>query len=382
MIKIAIVYDRINTKYGGAEKVLMALHQAFVDATFFTSVYDPQVAIWAKHLEIKTTFLQNIPWAKNHHRHFAPLMPLAFESLNLEGYDVVISVTSAEAIGVITSPKQLHLCYLLSPPRYLFSHQDYYLQNEPGLSHSLTKYPAKQLLAYLKSWYQVAAARPDYIIPISHFVATRCQEFFNRTTLPVIYPPVELPGSSIVEQSRSQPFDQPYFLCVSRLLHYKRLDLAITAANELKKHLIIIGQGPYQKKLKQIASSSKNQYVHFLNHIDQNEVSNYYQHCQALIMPGEEDFGITGLEANAHGKPAIIFQKSGIAEILGNHVHAIHLTSQTVEQVKKAMQDVETSTFEAKLLQQNSSNYDTNIFVNKFRNIVRDLWEKHSGHLD
>ncbi|MEA2056669.1 MAG: hypothetical protein U9O78_03095, partial [Patescibacteria group bacterium] len=166
-IRTALVYDRVNTRYGGAEQILTAFFELFPQADLYTSVFDQEQAKWVKPHRVKPSFLQKLPLAKSRHRAFLPLMPFAFENLNLSDYDLVISVTSAEAKGVITKPEQLHLCYLLSPPRYLYSHRQRYLQSRLILKIPPFAFVAKKILDYLTWWDQVAIYRPDVVIPLS-----------------------------------------------------------------------------------------------------------------------------------------------------------------------------------------------------------------------
>ena len=169
-MRTALVYDRVN-KWGGAERVLLALHEIFPDAPLYTSVYDPVRAPWAKVFpEIKTSFLQKFPFAKSNHEFFPLLMPLAFESFDFSGFDLVISVTSEAAKGIRTKPQTLHICYLLTPTRYLWSHYDQYFANP------ILRVMAKPLINYLRKWDKVAASRPDRIISISTEVKSRVKK--------------------------------------------------------------------------------------------------------------------------------------------------------------------------------------------------------------
>jgi hypothetical protein len=191
--RFALVYDRANISYGGAEQVLLAIQKLYPDITLFSSVYDSQKAKWTKHFKtIQTSFLQKIPFTSAWHRYLAALMPLAFENLDLSKYDVVISVTSAEAKGIITRRDQLHLCYLLSPPRYLYHYQAEYLRQNRFLQLPIIEYFAKKALAYLKKWDQIAIYRPDIVIPIAKIVEARAKKYYPQLQLAkVIYPPID-----------------------------------------------------------------------------------------------------------------------------------------------------------------------------------------------
>src|SRR3990167_9737624 len=165
-MKVALVYDRVN-KWGGAERVLLALHKIFPDAPLYTSVYDKDKAPWAKVFSVKTSFLQNFPFASGNHEYYAPLMPLAFESFTFDEYDLVISVTSEAAKGIITKPGTLHICYCLTPTRYLWSHFNLYFENP------ILKFISSPVASYLKTWDRIAAQRPDVMIAISDTVRKR-----------------------------------------------------------------------------------------------------------------------------------------------------------------------------------------------------------------
>ncbi len=181
--RIAIIYDRV-TKWGGAEQVLLALHDLFPTAPLFTSVYSPKKTSWAKVFpQIVPTFLQHFSFIVNHHEYFPWLMPLAFESLNFNDYDAVISVTSAEAKDIITSPATFHLCYCLTPTRYLWSHQKSYA-SQTGLL-------AKPLFRYMKEVDQITSQRPDTYVAISDVVHDRIKNYYHRDSV-VIYPPVDV----------------------------------------------------------------------------------------------------------------------------------------------------------------------------------------------
>ena len=199
--KIALVYDHVNTPYGGAEKVLLALNKAFPNAPLFTSVYHPR-AKWAKVFKIKTSFLQKIPFANSLHRFFAPLMPLAFESLNFSEYDIIISVTSATAKGIITKPNQIHICYMLTPTRYLHSHRTHYEKTHWPFKIPIISFISRKIFDYLAWWDQIASNRPDLIIPISNLVKKRVKKYYHSLSHDVIYPPINLSKHKITNKMK------------------------------------------------------------------------------------------------------------------------------------------------------------------------------------
>ena len=294
--KVAIVYDRVN-KWGGAERVLLALHEMFPSAPLYTSVYDVNGAPWAKVFpEIRTSFLQKFPFAKSNHEFLAPLMPIAFESFDFSGFDIVISVTSEAAKGIKTKPGTLHVCYCLTPTRYLWSHHNEYFK---GASF---KGVTKSIVKYLRRWDKIAAYRPDVIIGISSEVQNRIKKYYKRDSA-VVFPPT---NTSLLYSNEVKP--KKYYLLVSRLdFGYKKVELAIEAFNRLGKPLVIVGTGREEVRLKRMAVKN----IKFAGRVSEEELIKYYQGAKALIMPQEEDFGIVSVEAQSHGVPVIAFKKGG-----------------------------------------------------------------------
>ncbi len=342
-MKVALVYDRLN-KWGGAERVLLALHKLFPDAPVYASVYDEKKAPWAKVFNVKTSFLQNIPFTTNHEL-FATLMPIAFESFNFDEYDLVISVTSEAAKGIITKPKTKHICYCLTPTRYLWSGYDNYFENP------VLKFISKPAISYLRFWDKIAANRPDKFIAISREVKGRIKKYYNRNS-EVVYPPISLRGpvtrfppvsapSSILMNDEvraagnpsSHATPQGYFLIVSRLVPYKKIDLVVKAFNKLKLPLKIVGIGLEMEKLKAQAKSN----IEFLGYLTDKELVRYYSECRALVFPGIEDFGLTILEAQSFGKPVIAFKGGGALESIIEGKTGIFFDKQSVESLISAI---------------------------------------------
>ncbi len=363
--KIALVYDRVNTPFGGAENVLLAIHELFPHAPLYTSVYNPQTATWASVFDVRPSFLQHIPFAKQFHRHFVPFMPLAFESLDLSDFDIIISITSAEAKGVLTKPHQLHICYLLTPTRYLWSHRDEYQ------THWLTGWIRRAIFQYLQWWDEAAALRPDVFIPISELVAKRCQQYYHRATSGVIYPTV---GTNTKIKTDIPLGINDFYLIVSRLVPYKRIDLAIQAVQKMGRNLVIIGQGPDLSRLQRLAkvgdATSK---ITFLQAVQSTQVIAYYNNCRAFLAPAEEDFGITVLEAQAAGKPVIVYARSGGAEVMLEGKTGITFKNQTVSDLVQAMQKVEHQTWDTQFIQEYAYRYNKHTFQANFQKQVSEL---------
>lgn len=348
-MKVALAYDKVN-KWGGAERVLLALHKVFPKAPLYTSVYNKKSAPWASVFSVKTSFLQKIPFAKSRHDLLAPLMPLAFESFDFSEYDLVISVTSESAKGIITNSKTKHICYCLTPTRYLWSGYSEYFKN-----------PIKRIMAtpfvnYLKKWDIASSKRPDVFIGISKEVKARIKKYYKRDSI-IIYPPVEIADFSKSHKS----LQGDYFLVVSRLVPYKRIDLAISACNRLNLPLKIIGIGSDAKKLKRLAGKS----IEFLGKVTDEELINYYKNSKALIFPGKEDFGLTMVEAQAFGKPVIAFKEGGALDIVRSGVTGKFFNKQSPESLMKALENFNPSRYNSKLCREGAKRFSFSIFQDK-----------------
>ncbi len=331
--KIAIVYDWVD-KWGGVERILLYLNQLFPDADFFTSYVDLKKAPWAKDLNIKTSFIQTLPnFIKNSRLLSLPFYPYAFQSFDFSSYDLVISITSSFAKSIITKPETFHLCYLLTPTRFLWDFSDIYLKKYKFLSGYIKR---------LKKWDYQAAQRPDKIISISKTVADRCLKYYKRQSK-VIYPPFHKQYwcgiKSKIQQQKIQIKSEliglnNYYLTVSRLEPYKKIDLAVKTFNQLNQPLIVVGTGSQENKLKQIAKSN----ITFLKEISDAELAWLYSHAKALIMPQEEDFGYVAVEAGFFNLPIVAFKKGGATEIVIDGKTGIFFDEQTEESLIRALE--------------------------------------------
>ena len=375
--KVALVYDRVNTAYGGAEKVLLALHRAFPQAPLYTSVYHPR-AKWASVFEIKTSFLQKIPFANRFHRFLVSLMPIAFEAFDFSNYDIIISITSAEAKGIITQPHQLHLCYLLTPTRYLYSHRAHYEQTHWPFKIPVLSFASRKIFDYLTWWDKVAAQRPDVIIPISNLVKNRAEEHYQRQIENSLYPPFDPQELTRAEDTESfTPYYLPkeYLLVISRLVPYKRIDLAIKACQRLNKGLVIIGEGPAEVQLKKISGSN----IHFLGNVTTTQRQAIISKSQAILMPGLEDFGITAIEALLSNKPIILHAKSGASELIKGEPGAILLKQLSVGELVTAIKKLSNLKLESGSLKKKLSKYAINDFAALFKSTAVKFYSKKRG---
>lgn len=356
-MKVALVYDRIN-KWGGAERVLLALHELFPQAPLYTSVYNKQTAQWAGVFpEIYTSVFQKVPFLRTRHNLIPFLMPFAFESFNFDEYDLVISVTSEFAKGIITKPGTLHICYCLTPTRYLWSGYKQYLGGAKGKL-------SKPIIFYLKKWDRIAAQRPDVMIGISKTVCDRIKTYYGKDAR-LIYPPVNVPNEPQVTSHESRS----YHLVVSRLVPYKKVDLVIRLFNRMNKLLVIVGVGSEEGKLKRIAGKN----IHFVGNVTDSQLAVYYQNCKALIFPQEEDFGITAVEAQTFGRPVIAYKKGGVTETVIEDKTGTFFEHQTEESLKNALNKFESLAFNPNDCYQNAQNFSQEKFKKKFATLISKL---------
>ncbi|QQG47114.1 MAG: glycosyltransferase [Candidatus Woesebacteria bacterium] len=351
--KIALVYDRVN-KWGGAERVLLALNEIFPDAPLYTSVYSPKSASWAKVFpNVIPSFLQKIPLVKEKHEYIPFLMPLAFENLKLKDYDAVISVTSESAKGIITGKNTVHICYCLTPTRYLWSGYKSYFKNKT------LKKLSQPIVSYLRNWDKMSAQKPDYMIAISTTVQNRIKKYYNRDSI-IIHPPVETKNFKI-SNKRSKNF-----LIVGRLVPYKKVDLAIKAFNKLNLPLTVVGSGSEERYLKSIAREN----ITFKNFVKEKELSEIYNSSKALIFPQIEDFGIVAVESHASGIPVIAFKKGGSLDTIIDGVNGIYFERQTVKSLLKSVKRFNSLRFDSKIIKNSAKRFDKKIFKKKITKFV------------
>jgi len=362
-MKVALVYDRVN-KFGGAEKVLIALHTLFPKAPLYTSVYSRKNADWAKIFKVRSSFLQRFTFTHTIHEKLAPFMPFVFESFDFSAYDLVISVTSESAKGIVTHPPTRHLCICLTPTRYLWSGYKEYFSNT--LYRALS-YP---VVMYLRHWDIQAASRPDIIVGISTAVQKRIQKYYKRSS-ELIFPPVEF-NTRIKKPKEVKK--EPFFLVVSRLVRYKRIDIAIRAANKLGKTLIVIGAGHEEENLKKIAGPT----VTFLGFVNDEELAWYYKNCEALLFPGREDFGIVMVEVQLFGKPVIAYRGGGALDIVKEGETGEFFDKQNAPALIDMLKSFKPYRYNKKNCVKNAHNFSHKVFNAKMKEIVDDIMKTHA----
>jgi len=341
-MKVALVHDYL-TQRGGAERVALSLCRMFPDAPLFTSVYDPEQTFPEfADVDVRTSFLQRLPHGNP--RALLPLYPRAFGRLLLSGYDLVISSTSGWSHGVLVEDG-LHIAYCHTPPRWLYRTDTY-------LDVAIVPRPLRPLLApllkRLRRWDQIAASCPDIYVANSHAVARRVADVYGRSA-PVIYPPVHTTPCT----TEPVASEWPYYLVVSRLLPYKRVDLAIEACNRLGRRLVVVGSGPMEEELKQRAGHL----VEFRADVDDEELACLMASCTALLQAGEEDFGIVPLEANAAGRPVVAFAAGGALDTVESEVSGVLFHRQTVDSLIDALHRVEARTWDRDSLRAHAAGF-------------------------
>ncbi len=355
-MNIALIHDWLPFM-GGAERVVTNFLEIFEGAPIYTSVYDKNnLDGILKNSNIKASFLQSIKRAVKDHRKFFPLMPIAFESFNLNEYDVILSSSSSCAKGVITSPSTCHICYCHSPMRYGWEFYYDYLGSIGKIKQKILKY----IMNYMRIWDRVSSDRVDYFIANSKNVAKRIWKHYRRDSV-IIHPPVR---SKFFKISDHQ---DDYFLVVSRLQEYKKIDLVVEAFNELKLPLVIIGDGPMRVDIeKRIRSSA----IKMLGRQTDEVIRDYYSRARGFLFPGEEDFGITPLEAQASGVPVIAYSKGGALETVVEDVTGIFFDEQTVSSLCNAIHRFNKMSFNKIHIRNHAKNFDEEIFKDKIRRFV------------
>ena len=357
-MKVAIVHDYLN-QMGGAERVVLALHELFPDAPIYTSIYDPERVDPAfKNIDVRTSFMQKLPMVTRHHQPYLPFYPFAMEKLDLRGYDLILSSSSAFAKGVITRPETLHICYCHTPMRWCWNYEEYVEREQLGkVARTLLPF----LITGLRLWDQTTASRVDHFIANSPVIVDRIRKYYRREAI-FIPPPVE------VKRFPFDPATQPedYFLVLSRLIPYKRIDLAIEACNRLQLPLVVIGKGRDAERLKKLAGPT----IHFMGGLSDQEVTHYISHCRAFLFPGEEDFGITPLEAQAAGRPVIAYGAGGALASVIEGVTGTFFREQTVESLTAALASFDERRFNPVAIRNHALEFDTPRFQRRILQFI------------
>lgn len=365
-LKVAVVHDWL-TNLAGAEKVVIEILKLFPQADIYTSVYKPEPfkGLFAGH-KVYTSFLQKVPLAKQKHQLFPVLRRYAFESFDFSGYDLVISSSTAEGKGIITSESTLHISYIHTPTRYFWSHYGQYLKDPGfGMLDPVVRFQLERTIKASRRWDYAAAHRPDILLANSQTVRDRIQKYYKRDSK-VVYPPVDIEKFA---RPQARPADAPdeYFVVASRLIPYKRFDLAIKACEKAGKNLVVVGGGSELAKLKELAGGR----VIFKGHVSDDELATYVQHAQALLFPGEEDFGIAPVEAMAAGTPVIAYAAGGATETVVPTETGELVASQSVGAFATALHTFDANQYSIEILRRQAKKFSHQIFRNSLEQVVR-----------
>jgi glycosyltransferase involved in cell wall biosynthesis len=357
-MKIALVHDYLN-QLGGAERVVGTLHRLFPQAPIYTTILD-RTMLWEslRDADIHTSWMQKLPALDRHFKKYLPLYPLAIESLDLRAYDLVLSSSSAWAKGVITRPGAVHLCYCHTPMRFAWDYARYVEREQFG---PLTRTALPPVVAWLRAWDLRTAKRPTRYIANSSVVRERIRAHYGQES-EVIFPPVEV--------ARYQPcdVDEPYFLVVSRLAPYKRIDLAVEAFNRLGLPLVVIGDGPDRPVLERMAGPN----IRFLGRLPDDEVAGRMARCRAFIFPGEEDFGITPLEANASGRPVIAYRAGGALDTVSEGRSGLFFDEPNAMSLVAAVRRFQGLQWDKGLLRRHAERFSEAVFGQRIQRLVSD----------
>jgi glycosyltransferase involved in cell wall biosynthesis len=363
-MRICIIHDYL-THMGGGERVLEALAEAFPSAPIYTLVYDPtQVRVSFDPSRIRTSFLQKFPGARRSHRYFPlALMPFAIEQFDVSQYDVVISNAHSFGKGVLLSPRTLHISYCMTPIRYAWDDSHRYVREFSG-SRLFQRF-APPAISYIRLWDYMASNRVDKYITLSNYVAKRIKKYYNHSSR-VIYPPVDIDRFSPSEQAGE------YYLVVSRLVPYKRVELAILAAEALGKKLKVAGVGPELEGLKRIAGP----HTEFLGFVPDAELPELYRKAKALLFPQEEDFGITPLEAAASGVPTIAYGAGGALETIVDGTTGLFFTEQATWSLMQAMQRFEGRAWDKQAIYEHAKQFSRPRFIAEMQQFIQHAWKE------
>lgn len=348
-LKIAIVVEEL-TQLGGAERILDAMLELFPKAPIFTLVWDKEKTHHRyDKFDIRTSFIEKMPFGVKNYKWYLILMPKAIESFNLKEYDVIISITSALVKGIKTSANQLHICYCNTPTRYLWTDSEEYVKNAPIPFFVRPLMPT--IIKRLRQWDLKAAKRADFFIANSKNVQQRIEKYYQRES-EIIYPYVDFKTFDITRAK------DDYFLLVSRLEPYKRVDMVIEAFKNLKENLVIVGSGTKAMQMK--AQAPKN--VKFLGRVQDEKLANIYAHAKALIFPQEEDFGITPIEAMAAGTPVIAYKKGGALETVVAGKTGEYFYPQSAKALEKIIKNFQVKKYRQENLKAQAKKFDKAIF--------------------
>ncbi|HLI97659.1 MAG TPA: glycosyltransferase [Candidatus Baltobacteraceae bacterium] len=352
-MKVALVHDYLNQR-GGAERVFAHIARAYPDAPVYTALYDARKTGDLVPLSrVRASYLAKLPGANRYFRYLAPLYPRAFERFDFSGYDAIISSTSAWAKGIIVPPGAVHVCYINTVSRFVFAYDSY-------VGALGVRSLAKPLIYRLAEWDKAASARPTQFVANSQNVARRIRQYYGRDSI-VLHAPVDIERFRIGEGSGK------HFFIASRLLPYKRIDLAIQAANLAKVPLLVAGSGPAEDALRKLAQGTT---TTMLGYVSDERVNELLGNARAAILPGEEDFGLVPLEAAACGRPTIAYRGGGALETVVEGETGEFFDGQTPESLAAQLRSFDEGRYDPQRLREHAKRFSPDRFIAQLRAIV------------
>jgi len=357
-LRVAVVHDWL-VAFGGAERVLQQILRLFPHADLYAlcDFFSDEQRAKIMHKRAKTSFIQHLPFAKSSYRSYLPFMPLAIEQFDLSGYDLVISSSHAVARGVLTAADQIHIAYINNTMVYAWDLCHHYLRGA-GLHRGLKGMVAKLIMHYVRTWDSASANRVDYYIANSAYMARRIEKLYRRHSA-VVYPPVDTDRFDLHREK------EEYYVVVSRLVPFKRIDLVVDAFNRMPdKKLIVIGDGPELKKLAATAGPN----ISLFGQQDQKVVREYISKARAFLFPSMEPFGIAAVEAQACGTPVIAYDKGASREILIDGETGIFFHRQDADGIVEAVKrfEIRGDSFEPELIRENAERFSVASFRARF----------------
>ena len=366
--KLALVHDWLN-QIGGAEDVLSVLHDAYPASPIFTSIYAPEIMPESyRSWDIRSIWMNRLPGIHQHHQPYLPLYPVAWNQFRLTDYDVILSNKSGFCHGLqFDASRSLHICYCLAPTRYVWQLNTYLAREGLG---RLVEAGLRPFISLMKRWDYAAAQRVSHFIAISTEIQERIRSYYNRES-DIIFPPVDT--------SRFQPVSQEelgdYFLIVSRLIPYKRIDLAVQAATRLNLPLKIGGRGRDMDRLREMAGPT----VEFLGFVDDAELPGVMARAKAFLFPGLEDFGITPVQAQAAGRPVIAYAGGGTRDTVIPGISGETFDQMELDSLIAVMANFDADRYQPAQIREHALRFDTKVFENEMDSFMQQAWAAHQS---
>ena len=360
-MNIALVHEFLVT-WGGSDLVARTFCDIYPGAPLYTALYDP--AVMDKHfagVDVRVSSLNKYPLALKKHRLYMPMFPLVFEQFDLRGYDIVLSSHHMAAKGVLTSADTCHVCFVHTPMRYAWDFYHEYIEE----FNPLLRPVARRLLHHLRIWDVAAANRVDFFISNAHNVARRIRKHYRRDST-VIHSPIDAQRFHIANKVGD------YYLAVSRLVPYKRTDLAVQAFTKLGEKLVVAGSGPEMKRLKAMAGPN----IEFLGFVPDADLPALYAGCRAFVFPANEDFGLTPLEAQAAGRPVIAYGAGGALETVVPGRTGVFFPEQTPDSLEQAVKALDWQAFDPQEVRRHALQFDVSVFKKKIANFIEEKFAR------